>query len=224
MNKKKKSSPDSRKVLLTCSACGQPTDRLYSRSYCKACNCAKTTERQRRFKAACLNYAGTACPCGERRQHLLCFAQKDARAKLVSLSSKGVALSDEVRQQLDSCRVVCRNCYYAQKNPTASEKKRALVAFLGGECRYCGERRFSALEFHHIDPSTKSFEIGSHEMRRKSLTSLVEEAAKCQLLCGNCHANEHVEGRSLTYGSLQQAWELESELKQLSQKLGEVQK
>lgn len=70
--------------------------------------------------------------------------------------------------------------------------KQALVSEAGGRCRLCGYDRYvGALEFHHFDPSTKSFSL-SHAGVTRSLARAQEEARKCILLCANCHAE--VEG------------------------------
>ena len=45
-----------------------------------------------------------------------------------------------------------------------------------------------ALEFHHIDPKTKSFEISSHSYKFETMKNEVD---KCLLLCSNCHREEH---------------------------------
>jgi hypothetical protein len=44
-----------------------------------------------------------------------------------------------------------------------------------------------ALQFHHRDPSKKSFAIAAGGLTR-SIEVLRIEAAKCDLLCANCHA------------------------------------
>jgi hypothetical protein len=44
-----------------------------------------------------------------------------------------------------------------------------------------------ALQFHHVDPSAKRFAL-SREGVTRSLARAREEAAKCVLLCANCHA------------------------------------
>ena len=58
-----------------------------------------------------------------------------------------------------------------------------LVERMGGKCVECGSTE--TLEFDHIDPSTKSFNIsgGYHKPREV----LEEELSKCQLLCKACH-------------------------------------
>jgi predicted HNH restriction endonuclease len=44
-----------------------------------------------------------------------------------------------------------------------------------------------ALEFHHLDPSEKLHEVSRYGVTF-SLEAAREEAAKCVLLCSNCHA------------------------------------
>jgi hypothetical protein len=66
--------------------------------------------------------------------------------------------------------------------------KALLVAEAGGECAICGYSRcLAALEFHHRERSSKSFSVAARGVTR-SLTEAREEARKCVLLCGNCHA------------------------------------
>lgn len=58
----------------------------------------------------------------------------------------------------------------------------------GGICKRCSATE-GALEFHHRVPAEKSFTIA----RRYSApwSELVAEAAKCDLLCGDCHDQAH---------------------------------
>jgi transposase len=58
----------------------------------------------------------------------------------------------------------------------------------GGRCILCGYDRYAgALQFHHLDPSTKSFALSVQGVAR-SLEKARAEAAKCVLICANCHA------------------------------------
>jgi hypothetical protein len=41
------------------------------------------------------------------------------------------------------------------------------------------------MHFHHVDPATKAFAVTSG--RGKSLAAFRAEAAKCVLVCANCH-------------------------------------
>lgn len=66
--------------------------------------------------------------------------------------------------------------------------KEILVAEAGGSCRLCGfDRHLAALQFHHLDPGLKAFSLSAQGMSR-SLERARAEAAKCMLLCANCHA------------------------------------
>ena len=66
--------------------------------------------------------------------------------------------------------------------------KATLVEEAGVPCVLCGyDRSPIALQFHHLDPASKSFGIAERGMAR-ALATAREEAAKCVLLCANCHA------------------------------------
>ena len=75
------------------------------------------------------------------------------------------------------------------------KRKLDLVSAYGGRCVDCGYATCpEALQFHHRDPSTKEFGLGKFS---GSLARLIKEAAKCDLLCANCHRVRHaLEARS----------------------------
>jgi transposase len=82
----------------------------------------------------------------------------------------------------------CRVEYVARRR---QKVRSTLIREAGGCCRLCGYNSFEgALQFHHLDPRTKSFNIRGGTT--PSLARLRQEAAKCVLLCANCHAE--VEG------------------------------
>jgi hypothetical protein len=90
-------------------------------------------------------------------------------------------------------RKFCSNNCSSQANVRnrRSEDKRKLVEMFGGKCSSCGfSGHQAAIHFHHVDPSTKKFSIAAF-LARTSFESLLAEARKCVLLCGNCHAVEH---------------------------------
>jgi hypothetical protein len=85
-------------------------------------------------------------------------------------------------------RFRCRRCVSEATSRARRRLKATLVAEAGGCCRICGyDTCLRGLEFHHVDPATKSFAI-SVEGTTRSLAALRAEAAKCVLLCRNCHA------------------------------------
>jgi hypothetical protein len=82
----------------------------------------------------------------------------------------------------------CRQCRIDAVSKRRRTVKEILVAEAGGRCVRCGfDEHPSALQFHHRDPSAKSFGI-SHKGVTISLARAREEATKCVLLCACCHA------------------------------------
>jgi transposase len=66
--------------------------------------------------------------------------------------------------------------------------KERLVARAGGCCSVCGyDRYLGALQFHHLDPSSKRFSLSRAGVTR-SFAEAAHEADGCALLCANCHA------------------------------------
>ncbi len=56
----------------------------------------------------------------------------------------------------------------------------------------CGYRRnYAALEFHHVNPEQKSFQLDARHLSNTSMESILNEAKKCILLCSNCHKEVH---------------------------------
>jgi transposase-like protein len=82
----------------------------------------------------------------------------------------------------------CEECRKERVTARRRAVKAMLVAEAGGECAICGyDRHPRALHFHHLDPAEKAFGIAFSGVAR-SLERCRAEAAKCVLLCSNCHA------------------------------------
>lgn len=63
-------------------------------------------------------------------------------------------------------------------------------------CSICNYSKcFRALDFHHIDPKTKEFNISSFKSCKVFNDAngeiLLKEVRKCVLLCANCHRELH---------------------------------
>lgn len=56
-------------------------------------------------------------------------------------------------------------------------------------CLKCNEKRIHLLDFHHLDPTQKNFQISQGES--KGWSRIIKEIEKCILLCKNCHADFH---------------------------------
>ena len=96
-------------------------------------------------------------------------------------------------QSYDGLDYLCKNCrkqinrqHYKQYHFTDNKE---FIETLKTNCIKCGEDRKWVIEFHHIEPSEKSFIISNCGTRSKS--SLLKEAAKCICLCANCHKELH---------------------------------
>lgn len=86
----------------------------------------------------------------------------------------------------------CKRCRSEHVTRRRRRVKAALIAEAGGACVLCGYDRYpGALQFHHVDPMTKTFALSTRGVAR-SLEKAREEARKCVLVCANCHAE--VEG------------------------------
>lgn len=58
-------------------------------------------------------------------------------------------------------------------------------------CEECGESDPDCLHFHHIDPSTKRFNLSEAAPNGRSRQAVLAELEKCRALCANCHLKHH---------------------------------
>lgn len=82
---------------------------------------------------------------------------------------------------------ICATCFNREARHNI---KAALIAYKGGQCEKCGYNKSNrALNFHHLDPTKKEFQISSR--LNGAMAELKVEADKCLLLCANCHMEVH---------------------------------
>ena len=102
-------------------------------------------------------------------------------------------------RQRKFCSRNCKNNYnnvnyqsYQAQQQRGHNRKLELIRIKGRKCSICGYRRnSSALEFHHINPEEKGFQLDLRSLSNRKWESVLEEAKKCILLCSNCHAEHH---------------------------------
>jgi hypothetical protein len=125
----------------------------------------------------------------ERRQVLTDLRREGKRE--VELVCKKHGLTRHI-SVVSERRLRCTRCNVEAVERRRWKVKEMLIAEAGGACAVCGYSRHpAALQFHHLDPTTKSFGLGVRGITR-SLEKLRAEASKCVLLCANCHAEVEV--------------------------------
>jgi hypothetical protein len=86
----------------------------------------------------------------------------------------------------------CKKCVKEQTVKRGRQLKLDCLDYKGGKCQKCGYNKCQAsLEFHHRDPNEKDFPICQKYGCRKISDRIKRELDKCDLLCANCHREEH---------------------------------
>lgn len=97
------------------------------------------------------------------------------------------------------CSRLCKNAdtnnrhqSYASQQARGIRRKKELVIEAGGRCTHCGYRKnLAALTWHHLNPSSKCFNLDIRALSNRSEADIRMELVKCVLLCANCHAEVH---------------------------------
>lgn len=114
------------------------------------------------------------------------YIRKKCKKCVIEESCKNQQMHKDHRKQY------CKE--YHNKHKEERIKKdmeyREKVNALKTPCQKCGDTRLYVIDFHHIDPAEKSFNI--HRKTAKTDFSLIEnEVKKCVCLCRNCHMEFH---------------------------------
>ena len=114
--------------------------------------------------------------------------RKAARARAATRIPGTCPLHGDVLLAVRTKRFRCERCAREAVASRRRAVKAILVAEAGGACLLCGyDEAPAALHFHHLDPAAKAFTLAARGVSR-SLERARAEAAKCVLLCANCHA------------------------------------
>lgn len=93
-------------------------------------------------------------------------------------------------------RHLCLPCYSLSKKPRKERIKNEYIEWKKTlKCNRCGFDDYRALQFHHY--RDKEHEISNMIKGGRNLSSIKEEAKKCEVLCANCHQIHHHEERSI---------------------------
>ena len=90
----------------------------------------------------------------------------------------------------------CKDCNRQLVSERQQLLKKRAVEYKGGRCTRCGyDRYIGSLEFHHLDPESKEFDLA--DFHSTDFESVKAELDKCLLLCANCHREEHARLKGL---------------------------
>lgn len=96
----------------------------------------------------------------------------------------------EYKRKQDEANLKAYHKHKAARLEQATMYKSELQEFVDSlktPCKKCGETRKWLIQFHHIEPEHKRFQIQSTHSKAK----LLEEVKKCVCLCSSCHTEYH---------------------------------
>ena len=157
------------------------------------------------------------------------FDHRDPKTKSFALAAGKVLLKPRaiLLAEIAKCDIVCANCHavrtyewvrankatlswFAVGVSARIEEKRAywkantdLIAKLRDvHCLDCGGRfPFYVMQFDHRDPTEKSFMV-SQMISHAGPKTILAEAAKCDIVCANCHRDRTYRRRVANAGVL----------------------
>ena len=95
------------------------------------------------------------------------------------------------RRGIDYSSTYCKICTSDQTLNRMQRLKTQMVDYKGGSCVICGYKKYmGALEFHHLDPKKKDFNL-AHMKKYTFDEKVKKELDKCILVCSNCHREIH---------------------------------
>ena len=163
-------------------------------------------------KIKAVNVLGGKCVgCGTKDIRYLTFHHLDSTIKETQISFLTAGSWDKIQDELTKCIVYCHNCHLEYHFNEESKygsgcrtSKKTFIEYKGGECKKCGYNKCqAALSFHHLDKSTKLFEISSNTKIFRSILDINKEIKteldKCDILCMNCHLSEDIRQDILDY-------------------------
>lgn len=121
------------------------------------------------------------------------------KSQILELRQQGYSYNKIVELTGHSKGLVAYYCNDTTKTKVAEHQRQSrawISQYLINEkaargCSRCGESHPATLDFHHIDPSKKSFGLSVARCYTSSLDKIKVEIAKCEVLCSNCHRKEH---------------------------------
>ena len=89
----------------------------------------------------------------------------------------------EGRSHRKTCSFNCRRAKWRR-----NLKKEVDTLKTSRGCSKCGYNAHpAALDFNHLDPTTKSFSVAEAFRNQCGREKIFNEIAKCEVMCANCH-------------------------------------
>ncbi len=104
--------------------------------------------------------------------------------------------SDFWKSTKDGVQGYCKECLGAENRSNRNENRRVVMEYLYSHpCVDCGEEDPVVLDFDHIEGKGKICEVGRMLSSGYSLKAIMEEIAKCEVRCANCHRRKTARSR-----------------------------
>lgn len=165
-----------------------PKIRLYNKT---------NRKKQRQILKKWIDSFKTECKqCKENNPICLCFHHLENKKFTISKILKITMNKKRIEEEIRKCEILCHNCHRKQhSNPLylGNTKKDKLIREIKQQnsCK-CGESFYASLDFHHIDSTTKIADLSTMKNNKKyTLTDILEEIKKCEVICANCHSKKH---------------------------------
>ncbi len=149
--------------------------------------------------------------CGLRFEpHQMDFDHRDPATKSFNVTTGRAMLmaTAKLLAEVDKCDIVCANCHrirtqalwvgrprkgtytapsQMRKAALWRDQAKLLAELRNVPCADCGGRfPKAAMDFDHRDPATKKYTV-SRMLLRTTTEEILREAAKCDVVCANCH-------------------------------------
>ena len=186
--------------------------RSYYREYNRTHRFRLEANRKRIKDWLCDYKSNLKCEqCSESCSACLDFHHKDPSQKEfgICLGAARAYSIERLKIEIAKCSVLCSNCHkrehpYQNKKVVGTNRRKEyqkrLRVWMDGykvSCEICGENYQDCLEFHHIDEDKKEFNMATAHCR-EGKGAIINEIAKCQVLCSNCHRKLHWERMAKT--------------------------
>tara|TARA_Y100000310_G_scaffold242079_1_gene246240 strand:+ start:2576 stop:3424 length:849 start_codon:yes stop_codon:yes gene_type:complete len=180
------------------------TGKITYQSWCRKCE-RKSLDLTRKINREWVNsYLSLhACAwCGHDNADALVFHHaKKEKYKSISdmISSESI---DAIKREIAKCIILCANCHMKHHSGNMLKKNTFILnpvirqidkeAKIFG-CQTCSLKDPDVLCYHHRNPKNKKYNVSNLINHNYKIQTLIEEMAKCDILCHNCHMILHKE-------------------------------